>query len=365
MKKRILVLNLTPRSAMLHYSSQFCNELFKREDIDLKVAIASYHTSKLYHQNIIFFKIHTNPHFLSFIFDSLNFFSQLFFLIKIIKYSPDIVHFIDNHPWYSIYVRIFRILWYSIYTTQHDPTLHSGETRNLVWKIAVYTNKILREFSDILIVHGEKLKKELIVKYHISEEKIISIPHWAYTFFNQYAQWLAVQKNTFLFFWRILDYKWLDTLLESLEYVKEIITDFHLIVSGPGDIFSYKKDFQKYKNNINIYNYNIPVEEAYKYFEISEFVVLPYKDATGSWVIPVAYCFKKPVIVTDVWELSSVVQESITWKIIPANKPKDLAWAIIELLQNKESTKEMWEQAYQYSLKELSWGPIVQKIYKY
>ena len=69
------------------------------------------------------------------------------------------------------------------------------------------------------------------------------------------------------------------------------------------------KILDKYKDNIEIYNYNIEPEEAYKYFEISEFVVLPYKDATWSWVIPVSYSFSKAVLVTNVWELSSVVKE--------------------------------------------------------
>ena len=65
---------------MLHYSSQFCNELNKREDIELRVAIASYHDSILYDSGIGFLKIRTNPSLLSFIFDSLNIFYHLYFL---------------------------------------------------------------------------------------------------------------------------------------------------------------------------------------------------------------------------------------------------------------------------------------------
>ena len=89
-------------------------------------------------------------------------------------------------------------------------------------------------------------------------------------------------------------------LLHALEYVKNQIPDFHLIIAGPGDISAYQEMIQKYEDNIELYNFHIEAEDAYKYFEISEFVVLPYKDASGSGVIPVAYCFKKPVLVTDV-----------------------------------------------------------------
>jgi related to glycosyltransferase len=49
-----------------------------------------------------------------------------------------------------------------------------------------------------------------------------------------------------------------------------------------------------------LYNQNIPDEEIYRYFEMAEFVVLPYKDATGSGVIPLAFAFSKAVIVSNV-----------------------------------------------------------------
>jgi glycosyltransferase involved in cell wall biosynthesis len=205
--KRVLVCNLTPRGGMLHYASQFCNELSLRQDIILKVAIASYHKNTLYHQNISFIKIRSNPDLKNFMFDSLNIFYHIYFLSQVVFFRPQIVHFMDNHPWYIPYVYICKLFGVEVFTTQHDPTLHSGEAKTLTGKIAGYTNAVLRKKSDTLIVHGDMLKQEVIKKYHIPAERIVSIPHGAYTFFNQYAQGLVVQKNTFLFFGRILDYK--------------------------------------------------------------------------------------------------------------------------------------------------------------
>ena len=362
-KTKVIVCNLTPRLGMLHYSSQFCNELNKRKDISLKVAIASYYSGELYDKDIWFIKIRSNPSLWSFIFDTLNLLYQAYFLLQILLFLPDRVHFIDNHPWYSIYVYIFKFVWITVYTTQHDPILHTGENKKFVWKIAWYTNHILRKKSDILIVHGDTIKKQVSKIYGIPKKKIISVPHGAYTFFNTFSKWLKVQKDTFLFFWRILDYKWLDTLLESLKYIEKDFPDFRLIIAWPGDIFDYTKLLKKYQKNINIYNRNIEAEEAYTFFEISEFVVLPYHDATGTGVIPVAYSFKKPVIVTNVWELSSVVDDKKTGYIIPSNKPKELAKAITIMLQDKNKTIKMWASWYTYSLEELSWKPIIDKIY--
>ena len=362
-KKKILIMNLTPRWWMLHYSSQFSNELFKKDKIKLKVAIASYHNSILYDKGINFIKIRTKPNLFSFIFDSLNIFYHIYFIIKIIIFKPNIVHFLDNHPWYVFYSRLFKILWYEIYVTQHDPTLHSGENSTLLWKVATNVNKKLRNISDKLFVHWDKLKQEVIKKYNINKNRVVSIKHWAYTFFNKWAKWLKVQNNTFLFFGRIVDYKWLDDLLDSLIIVKERFPDFKLIISWPWELAKYEKLLNKFKNNIEIFNFNIEPEDAYKYFEISEFVVLPYKDATWSWVIPVSYSFSKSVLITNVWELTSVVEDWKTGFVIEPNNSKELWKKIIYMLENKVEVKELWINGKNFSDTELSWKDIIYKIY--
>lgn len=363
MKQKVLLYNLTPRWGMLHYSSQFSNELVNKKGIELKVAIASYHSSSLYSEHNSFIRIRSNPDMLSFILDSVNVFYHIYFWYKVLLYKPDIIHFIDNHPWYSIHVKIWKFLWKKIYVTQHDPTLHSGEAKSLVWKIAAFTNKVLRNNADKLIVHGDVLRDEVVHKYSINANKVVSIPHGAYTFFNEYAKGLATEKNTFLFFWRILDYKWLDVLLESLEYIKKEISNFKLIIAGPGDISEYKELLEKNKNYIEIYNYHIEAEDAYQFFEVSEFVVLPYHDASWSGVIPVAYCFSKAVLVTGVWELPSVVEDTVTGYIIKPGNAQILWEKIVEMLGDKNKLKQMWKSWYEYSLKELSWEPIINKIY--
>lgn len=348
---------------MLHYSSQFCNELNKKNNINLNVAIASYHNSILYDENIKFIKIRTNPNMFSFIFDSINIFYQILFIYKIVKFNPEIIHFLDNHPWYIFYSRLFKLFWYKIYVTQHDPTLHTGENTTLLWKIATKVNEVLRNISDRLYVHWDKLKKEVISKYNINQDKVFSIKHWAYTFFNKWAKWLNIQKNTFLFFWRIVDYKWLDILLESLDIVKDKVPDFKLIIAWPGNLDKYQLLLDKYQNNIEIFNFNVEPEDAYKYFEISEFVVLPYKDATWSWVIPVSYSFSKAVLVTNVGELISVVKDWKTGYVIENNNSKILWEKIIDMLKNKDKIKELWKNGKIFSDKELSWKDIIDKIY--
>lgn len=358
---KVLVFNLTTRWGMLHYSSQFCNELIKTRQVT--AVIADYYDGFLYDKNISLRKIRSNPSLWSFIVDSLAFWRHIPLFHKIKKLNPDVIHFMDNHPRYPLYARVARRMWYKIYVTQHDPILHSGEQKTLLWKVAARVNKVLRNISDVLIVHGDKLKESVVSMYNISSNKIISVPHGSYTFFTRRAKWTLPKKNHFLFFGRIVAYKWLDVLLESLAFVKKKIPDFVLVIAGNWDIKSYVSLLDQHKENIHFYHYDIPDEEVYSYFEQSEFVVLPYKDATWSGIIPVAYAFGKPVITTDVWELSSHVQEGETGFIVDPNNAKQLADKIVWMLCNKKEVKVMGEKWKKYTEDVFGWDKIVRKIY--
>jgi hypothetical protein len=46
----------------------------------------------------------------------------------------------------------------------------------------------LRDKADKLFVHGDTLRDGVIKEYNISEEKVFSIRHGAYTFFNRWAE---------------------------------------------------------------------------------------------------------------------------------------------------------------------------------
>lgn len=359
--KKVLIFNLTPRMWMLHYSAQFSNELARSYQV--WTVIADYYDGFLYDNSVKLLKIRTSPTAKDFVVDSLMFRNQIKIWVKIKEFKPEIVHFMDNHPRYPFYARISKLLWYKIYVTQHDPILHSGDNKWLQWKVAAWVNKNLRNIADKIIVNWDVLKQEMISLYRLPESKLISVPHWNYNFFTKWWQWWKAKKNYFLFFWRISDYKWLDILLESLDKVRREIPDFKLIIAWNWDIKKYEKLLNKFKDNIEMYHCDIPDEEVYKYFEMSEFVVLPYKNATWSWVIPTAFAFSKPVITTNVWELATHVINKKSWLIIEPNNVEELSEVIIWMLNNKEKVVEMWKEWRKYTEEALWWDKIVEKIY--
>lgn len=361
--QKVLVFNLTPRFGMLHYSAQFCNALAKRYQVS--VAIADYYKGDLYDEAINLVKIKTNPDLKSFIFDSLHIFQHRRFLKEIARIKPDIIHFMDNHPWYIFYAKRLKRAWYKVYVTQHDPTLHSGDSKWLQGKIAVLTNKVLRILADKLIVHGENLKADLIEQYQVNPEKIIVVPHGNYNFFTRRSGGtVELRENAFLFFGRIVDYKGLDLLLESLEFVKKKVQNFTLIIAWSWNTDKYKQLLGCYWKYIQLYNKNISDEEVRKYFEMSEFIVLPYKDATGSWVLPVAFAFSKPVIVSDAGELGTCTKSANWGMVLDFLTPQTLAEQIIWMLEHKDEARNLGKNGRKYTEEVLGWEKIVAAIYR-
>ena len=72
---------------------------------------------------------------------------------------------------------------------------------------------------------------------------------------------------------------------------------------GVRDVFDLRMEF-------------VPNDKVNLYFSAADVVVLPYKSATQSGVVPIAYHFNKPVVVTDVGGLSEIVNDGKTGYVI-------------------------------------------------
>jgi len=91
---------------------------------------------------------------------------------------------------------------------------------------------------------------------------------------------------------------------------------------------------------------------------------LPYIEGTQTGIIPIAYAFRKPVVVTNVGSIPEVVDEDITGYVVPPKDPNSLANAIVKILNNDPMRKQMGENAYEKMKKELSWDLVAEETSK-
>jgi len=104
----------------------------------------------------------------------------------------------------------------------------------------------------------------------------------------------------------------------------------------------------------------VPNEEVSMYFSAADLLVLPYRSATQSGIIQIAYNFDRPVIATNVGGLPEVVIHGRTGLIVPPDDPVALARAVEEFFRSgkmDEFTKNVREEKKKYS-----WDRLVEAI---
>ena len=120
-----------------------------------------------------------------------------------------------------------------------------------------------------------------------------------------------------LFFGFIRKYKGLDILLHAMKIIerpKHIHTkNQSSLVAGEfyGDRKVYDEQIERLniKDNLILKTDFIPDSEVKYYLCAADVVVQPYRNATQSGVTPLAYHFEKPMIVTNVGGLPSLVPD--------------------------------------------------------
>ena len=94
----------------------------------------------------------------------------------------------------------------------------------------------------------------------------------------------------------------------------------------------------KIDEQVKVINQFVPNEDVAKYYQAADVVILPYRSATQSGILNVAYGFNKPVIVTDVGGLAEFVDEGRTGFVVKPNSPAAFAEGINKFLNARDKT---------------------------
>lgn len=134
-----------------------------------------------------------------------------------------------------------------------------------------------------------------------------------------------------LFFGFVRPYKGLDVLLTAMpRIVRE--TGAHLFVLG--EFYAGRAETSALLEalglgeRVTLRDGYVPDEEVGLYFSAVDAVVLPYRTATQSGIVPIAYQLERPVICTDVGGLAEIVLHGETGLVVPPEDPEALAAAV-------------------------------------
>jgi glycosyltransferase involved in cell wall biosynthesis len=224
------------------------------------------------------------------------------------------------------------------------------------------------QFVDLFIVQSHAVERELRQFRHGANA--VFVPHPIYEIFGDAVSKARARKHlgishrrVLLFFGYVRRYKGLDTLLEALAAVRADL-DVHLLVVG--EFYHDEQIYRKLiadlgiKKNVTVVSEYVPNDRVGEYFSAADVVVLPYRSATQSGIVQIAYQFDKPVIATDVGGLAEVVRHNVTGFIVPPENHAALSSAIIEYYKGKHETG--FTRAVQKEKKRYSWETMARAI---
>jgi glycosyltransferase involved in cell wall biosynthesis len=147
---------------------------------------------------------------------------------------------------------------------------------------------------------------------------------------------LNPQDKLLLFFGFIRNYKGLDLLLKAMSNNRLRQEGIKLLVAGEfyEDEKMYRQIIEdnKLQDSVIVRSHFIPDSEVRYYLCAADVVVQPYRNATQSGVTPLAYHFEKPMIVTNVGGLPSLVPHERSGLVCEPN-PSSIADAILRFYQ--------------------------------
>lgn len=277
--------------------------------------------------------------------NSLNPFNWISVASRINSEKPDLIIFDWWHPYFALchfFISSFinKRLKKRILIITENYISHEGHF------IDRWLTRIGLHHAKYLIALSQKVEDEL--KQNFKNKKIYRSELPIYDHLSGNAEDIKSLKRKFsisedekvlLFFGYIRKYKGLDILLEALNILKSESQKIKLIVAGEfyDDKEFYSELIKKYdlEKRVIMQNEYIPNEKVKEYFLVSDVVVLPYRSATQSGILNLAYGFRKPVIVTRVGGLAEFVIDQFTGLVVDEPKADSLANAIKKFFEIK------------------------------
>jgi len=175
---------------------------------------------------------------------------------------------------------------------------------------------------DSFITMSESVLTDL--KKFEPNKPAVFVPHPLYDNFGEKISKEAARKKLglpadqkiLLFFGFIRKYKGLDILLDALKILQDQNSDQKTKLLIAGEFYGERKPYDTQieqlgiKDNLILRTDFIADSEVKYYLCAADVVVQPYRDATQSGVTPLAYHFEKPMIVTNVGGLPSLVPDN-------------------------------------------------------
>lgn len=363
--KRLSILFLGRNGAGPKYSFEMTNALLQsKSNIEFQVIIPNnidnledWEVLEKKYGNIRIHYVNTYSGLFSFLWAMFNIFNYVKIASTIKDFNPNWIYM----PMGSLLnpgIFFFLQKYKKIYTL-HDPILHEGEQS---WFVETIRKIEIRNSNKIILLNNY-FKEKTSQQYMIPEDNILVIPHAAFLretepkYFDNY-------QYKMLFLGRIEKYKGIELLLDTFKIIRKSIPNLQLTIAGKGNIEPYSDKINENSSNggdLKIISKWLTEYDIEKLLDETDFVILPYIDASQSGVIPVAFGNGRTVLATNVGALSEQIPEGLGFLAEP--NVASITEKINEIYKmDTEDFLNLNKATRKFALENLTWSQSVYKL---
>lgn len=237
-------------------------------------------------------------------------------------------------------VPLLRALRCRVVLTCHNLGWHEREGRIEAHGLATYRR------ADAVVTLSDAERDRLVDADAVMNATSLTIPHGDLGFLagekpppTEARRRLGLPSTgpLLLFFGYLKEYKGADVLLKAVALLRHRGRPVHVVFAGqsePGAGAAFEEQVRELgiESLVTVHRGYVAAADTAAYFAAADAVVLPYRRATQSGVIQLAYAYGRPVVVTDVGGLAEDVVVGQTGEIARPGDPADLADAIERLV---------------------------------
>jgi glycosyltransferase involved in cell wall biosynthesis len=289
----------------------------------------------------------------------LNSLAYPFQLVRIARFLRgnriDAVLFGMHHPWNAGVMLVCRLLRIPYVYVIHDAILHAGEN-TLVRRWVLHTEIAL---SRRFVCLSETVRRQFQQIFRIDPSRVCLVPHGAPAGgLQRQAPAAAPGPLRVLFFGRLVAYKGLELLQQSLELLRAAAVPFELRIAGEG-VISPRVAAMRAWGNVEIADRFIDEAEVEVFFAWADVLVVPYIEASQSGVVPLAFSYGVPVLCTPVGGLSEQVKHQQDGLLAREVTAEAIASGLRSLHEDRRLLQRLGEGAAHTAATELSWAQVV------
>ncbi len=167
-----------------------------------------------------------------------------------------------------------------------------------------------------------------------------------------------------LFFGSFTAYKGIDVLLDAVPVVRREVPDARFVVAGAvAGVDLPALQARATELDVDIRAGYVPKDGVATLFGTARVVVIPYRRATQSGVVHLAYTFERPVVATAVGDIPAVVQDGETGILVPPADPEALAGGLVTLLGDADRAERMGMAGAKWLAAESSWARVASAVH--